>query len=130
MFSLTYYKFQIKYALKRFKFRCQRFIRGWADEDSWDIAGWFIGQMKCILPDFYKNNNGIPADMTEEEWDKTLDDMIYYLEGMTEEGAIRQLYGKEQQVTQETIRETYNYMRDSKDKFFELFAKYFYDLWW
>ena len=115
---------------RRLKGRCQRFIRGWADEDSWDIADWFIETLLSMLKKFKEDNNGHPFELTEEEWDNTIDDMIYYLEGMTEEGATRQLYGKEQQVTQETIRETYNYMSDSKYKFFELFVKYFYDLWW
>jgi hypothetical protein len=115
---------------RKLKGRCQRFIRGWADEDTWCINYWFVETLIPMMKEYRKGNNGYPFELTEEEWDNIVDDMIYYLEGMTEEGATRQLYGKEQQVTQETIRETYNYMRDSKDKFFELFAKYFENLWW
>ena len=130
MFSLSYYKFKIKYALKRFKFRCQRFVRGWADEDSWDIAAWFTGQMKCILPEFYKNNNGIPAGMTEEEWNKIILRMIYLLDGMTDEGAAEQLYGSDANMTIERWRVVAEHRRKSHKEFFKLFTLYFYELWW
>ena len=131
MFSLTYYKFKIKYALKRFKFRCQRFVRGWAEEDTWDIAAWFIDSMKGILPEFQKNNNGYPWDMmSEEEWDKTLLRMIYLLDGMTEEGAAAQLYGEGANMTTDRWMIAKEHRRKCTEEFLHLFSTYFNELWW
>ena len=115
---------------RKLKWRCQRFIRGWADEDTWDIEGWFIEILLPMLKKFKEDNNGHPFELSREEWDKTLDDMIYSLEGINEEGAVKQLYGEEVNLIVYDYKEISNHMTESKQKFFELFVKYFYDLWW
>ena len=115
---------------RRLKGRCQRFIRGWADEDSWDISDWFIESLLSMLKKFKEDNNGHPFELTEEEWDNTIDDMIYYLGGMTEEGAANQLFGETENLTIDKDKEIISHMAHSKEKFFELFVPHFYDLWW
>ena len=115
---------------RKLKWRCQRFIRGWADEDTWDIDRWFIKTLSPILKKFKENNDSHPFKLSEEEWDTILDNMIYYLEGMNEEGAVNQLYGEGANLTVDDYKEISNHMATSKEKFFELFVQYFYDLWW
>ena len=115
---------------RKLKWRCQRFIRGWADEDTWDIDWWFIKTLSPMLKKFKEDNDSNPFKFSEEEWDKILDNMIYYLEGMNEEGAVNQLYGEGANLTVDDYKKISNHMATSKEKFFELFAQYFYDLWW
>lgn len=115
---------------RKVKWRCQRFLRGWADEDTWDIDWWFIKTLSPILKKFKENNDGHPFKLSEEEWDKILDNMIYYLRGMNEEGAVNQLYGEGANLSVDDYTEINNHMATSKEKFFELFVQYFYDLWW
>ena len=128
IFSRLWHSFIVKH--RKLKWRCQHFIRGWADEDTWGIDRWFIETLSPMLKKFKEDNNGHPFDVSEEEWDKILDDMIYYLEGMTEEGATNQLYGGGANLTVDKYKEISNHIVASKEKFFELFVQYFYDLWW
>ena len=115
---------------RKLKWRCQRFIRGWADEDTWDIDWWFIKTLSPMLKKFKEDNDSNPFKFSEEEWDTILDNMIYYLEGMNEEGAVNQLYGEGANLTVEDYKEISNHMTHSKEEFFKLFTQYFYDLWW
>ena len=128
IFSRLWYSFINK--CRKLKWRRQRFIRGWADEDTWDIDWWFIKTLSPILKKFKEDNDSHPFELSEEEWDKTLDDMIYYLDGMNEDGAVNQLYGEGENLTVDNYKEISNHMATSKEKFFELFVQYFYDLWW
>lgn len=115
---------------RKLKWRYQRFIRGWADEDTWDIDWWFIKTLSPMLKKFKEDNDANPFKLSEEEWDTILDNMIYYLEGMNEEGAVNQLYGEGANLTVDDYKKISNHMATSKEKFFELFVQYFYDLWW
>ena len=115
---------------RKLKWRYQRFIRGWADEDTWDIDWWFIKTLSPLLKKFKEDNDCNPFKLSEEEWDTILDNMIYYLEGMNEESAVKQLYGEGANLTVDDYKKISNHMATSKEKFFELFAQYFYDLWW
>ena len=128
IFSRLWHCFISKY--RKLKWRCQRFIRGWADEDTWDIDRWFIKTLSPILKKFKEDNDSHPFKLSEEEWNTILDNMIYYLEGMNEEGAVNQLYGEGANLTVDDYKEISNHMATSKEKFFELFVQYFYDLWW
>lgn len=115
---------------RKLKWRCQRFIRGWADEDTWDIDWWFIKTLSQMLKKFKEDNDSHPFKLSEEEWDTILDNMVYYLEGMNEEGAVKQLYGEGANLIVDDYTEINNHMATSKEKFFELFVQYFYELWW
>lgn len=128
IFSKLWYNFI--YESRKLKWRCQRFVRGWADEDTWCIDWWFVETLLPMLKKFKEENNGYPSGLSEEEWDKILDDMIYYLEGMVEDGAVKQLYGEGANLTVERYKEVRNHMVHNKEKFFELFVPHFYNLWW
>jgi len=70
------------------KWICQRVFRGYADCDLWDIdsfLGWHT--LKCLkaFRDERRADNssfcaGAPYPFTEQQWDKTLDNMVEGLE--------------------------------------------------
>ena len=128
IFHRLWHRFIVK--CRKLKWRCQRFIRGWADEDTWDIDWWFIKTLSPMLKKFKEDNDSHPFKLSEEEWDKILDNMVYYLEGMNGEGAVKQLYGEGANLTVDDYKEISNHMTHSKEEFFKLFTQYFYDLWW
>lgn len=115
---------------RKLKWRCQRFLHGWADEDTWDIDWWFIKTLSPMLKKFKEDNDSHPFKLSEEEWNTILDNMVYYLEGMKEEVAVKQLYGEGANLTVDKYKEISNHMTHSKEEFFKLFTQYFYDLWW
>lgn len=92
-----------------FKYRCQRFARGYADEDMFNIDLWFVETVKPMLTYLKDQGSGFPCEFDDEdEWHNVLAEMIECLNVMDEN-------------TSETD--------EAKDKFFELFSKYFYNLW-
>lgn len=87
---------------------------------AWNIDDGFIVLYRTILKDFRSNLHSYPSNMTLEEWDCILDEMIDLLDEMNiDKTDMMQGYHKE----------IYNEVENSKSRFFELFSKYFYDLW-
>ena len=55
----------------------QRGMKGYCDEDIYDIEYWFLTIMPKMLEEFKQKKNGYPYQFNnEEEWDKELDLMI------------------------------------------------------
>lgn len=58
----------------------QRRIRGFSDNEIWNLgtclAEWLLPRLKC----FKKSGYGQPYEMTREKWHNTLDEMIEGLE--------------------------------------------------
>ena len=112
---------------KNWEFRrnLQRFRRGWAYTDVWDLDSWFIGMLEPMLRHLKEHHSGVPVCYTEEEWEQRLDEMVKHLHLMDEYNVSKELYGenpkKYQQVYETQLRH--------KDKFFEMFSKDFYNLW-
>lgn len=102
---------------------------GYDEYATWETFNWFIATMKSILP-HYRDHISIPividdyteekADKNEEKWYGIIDRMIELLNLMDERN-IRYKgvdYGWQ-----------HSEMNKAKDEFFELFSKYFYNLW-
>lgn len=123
-------RYRIKEAYYQFKFRCQRFIRGYADEDVWGMDMWFIEGMQKLLPKYIKKTDGYPGTITAEEWNKILNKMLHYLNGMTEDGAKKQLFGETENLTLKQIRQIEEHMVQCEKEFFALYTKWFYHLWY
>ena len=79
-----------KDAFYSFKYRCQRFIRGYSDEDVFEFAYNLKDHIGKILKDFIECHSGYVGD--EEEYDKKLKDMMYHLEWMDEQRIREKLY--------------------------------------
>lgn len=89
---------------------------GYDEYATWMTFSWFIDTMKSILISYRKNHCGYPIDLENEEWNNIIDKMISLLDDMDEDNP---KYNKGD----------FEEMYKSKDEFFKLFSKYFYNLW-
>lgn len=111
--------------IKRTKFLLKN---GYPEPATWETFHWFIKVMKKILINYRYHRTGTPFLPTDDcdldycikEWDDALDCMIDLLDKMDETNPIYK--GK-----------SFNYVAPktvaAKDEFFELFSKYFFNLW-
>ena len=51
-----------------FRQRCQRFRRGYADSDVWDLDHWFMATVKPMLEQMLRTYNSHPGEITAEQW--------------------------------------------------------------
>lgn len=119
-------KWSIKYAFERVK-------DGYDSRDVFSLDYNFIWRYENILKDFRKYNNGFPCSMTEEAWNKIIDNMLYHLHYMYENNVEDELqaYVKDEKDSYIVVGTTiYDIMKEHKDEFFKLFSEYFYSLWY
>ena len=118
-----------------FRVRCQRFIRGYAWSDVWSMDYWFMRTVKPMLLHLYHNHHGVPMEFENhpDGWKEVLNEMIHCLDMMDEDNAYA-FFGfceieDYDRMTKEDYLNIFNTMEENKNRFFELFSKYFYDLW-
>ena len=104
------------YFIKRWiKHFYQRRTRGWDDSDTWSldhtIAKFVLPRLKL----FRKIDFGYPAGLTSEEWNWILDEMIWAME-----------FNASGEKWESLNEDDYN----RAQRGYELFGKYFLDLWW
>lgn len=141
----SHYYYDIKHAY-------QRATKGYSNMDLWDVDYWFKDIMVRLLTDFKNNNQGYPSNMTPDEWDNILDEIIHsFKEGNKDSCSLTNNYeheynnwlGKqpldtmEQKIKQDCIQ---NYihaeiaieqMRQKNTQHaLELLGKYLSDLWY
>lgn len=134
----------------------QRIKRGWCDSDVFSIDNWFESVIVDMLKQLKETKHGYPCNMTEEQWDKELDRMIYcfiemqedkcsekneYEEEYMQQIGFKQVNGKTftavQNYSDEELRKLWldreieidEYRRKMQTEGFELFNKYFRNLW-
>ena len=114
-------------------FRLMRHLTkyGYDEYASWEIFDWFTNTMRSILQEYKKSHVGFPVvidgctcdddfNHAGEVWESIIDKMISLLDCMDEENP------KYKNVSE---KEKWDMMEDAKDRFFDLFSKYFYNLW-
>lgn len=116
---------QIKIIINELKFAWQRAWRGYDDPSWWNIDDNFIETHKTLLQKLKDNLHGHPIDMTFNEWEKVLNEMIYLINNMD----WNEMYSDDVENIGERLKENFNKIKQNKERFFELFSKYFYDLW-
>lgn len=139
---------------KRIKFFYQRGKRGYSDQDVWSMDWWFFSVVIPMLKQLRDTKQGYPSKFkTPEEWDRELDTMIHYFIEATEEGCSEKNEYEEQYnkrwwdsfdkkgmayvIDDSELRDKYlqrsyeidEYREDMKNKGFEMFSKYFWNLW-
>lgn len=132
-----YYKIKNKliYDVDSLRARIQRFKRGWAYGDVWDMDVWFIRTVKPMLTHLKDHGIGIPGEFCIGEdgnriyWENTLTEMISCLELMDEDNAEKYLGISDDNRSVESYKKVHDLMEENKNRFFELFSKYFFDLW-
>lgn len=117
-----------------FRCRCQRFKRGWAYGDVWDIDVWFMRTVKPMLIHLRDHGIGISPEFYNEDgnriyWENTLTEMISCLELMDEDAAKEHLGISDSDYSFKSYNKARDLMEENKDRFFELFSKYFFALW-
>lgn len=118
-----------------FRCRCQRFKRGWAYGDVWDMDVWFMRTVKPMLVHLRDYGIGIPSELYVDgenervNWENTLTEMINCLELMDEDVARERLGISDSDCSVESYKRTNDLMEENKDRFFKLFSEYFFALW-
>ena len=133
-----YYKLKNKliYDADSLKARCQRFKRGYSYGDVWDMDFWFMRTVKPMLVHLRNHGIGIPNELYLQDanneriiWENTLTEMINCLELMYEDNAEKYLGIENKDFSVEDYNKKWALMEENKNRFFELFSKYFYCLW-
>ena len=106
---------------------------GYSPVAQWETFGWFITVMREILVNYRDNRMGTPVvipnynidDLISENknieiYNSLLDEMITLLDKMDENNSA---------YNDVSLEEMHSAMDTAKNKFFELFSKYFYTLW-
>lgn len=106
---------------------------GYSPVAQWETFGWFIAVMREILINYRDNRMGTPVvipdynidDLISENknieiYNSLLDEMIKLLDQMDENNSA---------YNDVSLEKMHSAMDTAKNKFFELFSKYFYTLW-
>jgi hypothetical protein len=116
--------------------RCQRFIRGYSYGDVWDMDCWFKRTVKPMLIHLRDHGIGIPFDLYQEgaeneraAWEAVLTEMVECIDLMDEDEAQKYLGIADDDYSAESYKKVNDFMDEKKDRFFELFGKYFFSLW-
>ena len=106
---------------------------GYSPVAQWETFGWFIAVMREILVNYRDNRTGTPVvipdynidDLIRENknieiYNNILNEMIKLLDKMDECNSA---------YNDVSLEKMHSAMDSAKNKFFELFSKYFYTLW-
>ena len=100
---------------------------GYPPQATWEIYEWHRRVMLETLSEFRKNLNGYPVldeNASPEEqyakWGAIIDEMCNYLDAMAEDNY---------DLSIENLEKSDLARKEAKDKFFELFSKYYFHLW-
>ena len=129
-----YYKIKNKlfYDINCLRARWQRFKRGYSYGDVWDMDFWFMRTVKPMLIHLRDHHCGVPIEFenNDKAWSDTLTDMVSCLNMMDESQVYKELgFNNRLNMTKEDYETVYRVMEKSKNEFFELFSKHFYNLW-
>lgn len=121
------------YDLRR---RVQRFKRGYAYSDVWDIDFWFMRTVKPMLIHLRDHGIGIPGALYQQDaeneraaWEAILTEMVNCLDLMDEDAAQKHIGIADNDYSFESYKKVDELVNQNKDRFFELFSKYFFSLW-
>lgn len=120
-----------------FKGRCLRFKQGYSYGDVWDLHYWFIKTVRPMLVHLRDHGMGVPMEFYAHEsdneriyWENILSEMIGCLDLMDEDKVYKLLgFDDNIKMAYKDNKRVGEIMNQNKDRFFELFSKYFYNLW-
>ena len=127
----------------------ERATKGYCFRDLWSIDDWFLNVFPIMLQDFNKIRNGHPGNITEEEWNTIIEDMIISFKNADEEqtdylNKYEEEYDKiifkgDNNYTDKEKELQKNYYNEENKKFeyrkhnlqkgFQLLNKWFFALW-
>ena len=115
------------------RYRCQRFRKGYSERDVWEMRDWFIQTAKPMLRELSAKAYNYPEEAGEEQWREILLEMANLLEIMDvwDDTAARKSAGAaERDNSTEALHRISAEKEKAKERFFFLFNKWFYDLWY
>lgn len=111
------------------RYGCERMFKGYDSVDCFETFSRFTERYYKIFTEYKKNHHGYPCNLSENEWEDILDEMIYHLYYMCEENVNKELSKNVPEGWIPTWKTSEEIMNKHKDEFFKLFSKYFYFLW-
>lgn len=81
--------YKIKDKFYEFKWKCQRFKRGYADVDVWNINDWFARMIPNMLKEMEKDRMGHPQNLTDRQWTKVITKMANLFEQWDDDKCIK-----------------------------------------
>lgn len=129
--TTPYYKAKwwIREAYWEVRYGFQRMFKGYDSVDVFETFAKFRERYIKILTQYRKNHVGYVWGMENEEWEAIIDEMIYHLHYMDEETVTEELEKDVPDGWRASYKTVNEVMDKHKDAFFELFSKYFFDLW-
>lgn len=135
--------FRLDWKLDKLRARCQRFKRGYSYGDVWSMDYWFMSTVKPMLihlrdygisfpvgPSF---THQVDTENERGEWEAILTEMINCLDMMDDDKVQEHMgfgyFGAWNDMSSEDYKRLYEIREENKNRFFELFSEYFYDLW-
>jgi hypothetical protein len=97
--------------------------------DIFSIHSKFVERYSKILVDYKNSLHGHPINLTQEEWEVIIGDMIKHLYYMDEENVEKELSKGVPENWTPSCKTVGEIMDKHKDEFFKLFSEYFYNLW-
>ena len=134
-------KWKVYYFFRDLKFAWQQARRGYNESDVWNINFWFIEHIIPLLEEMNSNRQGHPSDMTDLEWEETIQTMLdgfrlykkYYIdwdgEPLPQDKWIPVAWAKD---PPRYVKKRYTFNSKEEEIFqnaLTLFHKYFYNLW-
>ena len=113
------------------RYRKQRAHRGYSDYDILDIQMWFVHTMRPRLENIIENLYSYPDGITEEEWKSILQEMVHLLQIMDvdDDCFVRKHLGLALKENNAEITLRIDQERViARNKFFNLFDKWYWDL--
>lgn len=107
----------------------ERMFKGYDNVDTLEMFAKFTERYYKIFTEYRKNHYGYPGNMSVEEWEEIVDEMIYHLYYMDEEHVEKELCKDVPEDWIPHCNTVDEIMERHKDEFFKLFSQYFYYLW-
>ena len=107
----------------------ERMFKGYDSVDTFKTFAKFVERYTKVLKEFRNHHWGYPSNLTADEWNNILDEMVYHLHYMDEDNAREEFEKDVPDDWTVSIKTLNNVMEMHKDEFFKLFSEYFYCLW-
>lgn len=122
-------KHKIRNILYETKYGFERMFKGYDSIETFNLYSKFIDRYRKILAEYMNNLHSHPGNMTEEEWQEILEEMIMHLDFMDEEKVDRFLMKDLPEEWIPSMVTSYEIIEKHKNEFFKLFSQHFYVLW-
>lgn len=107
------------------KMKIQRFKKGYCDLDVWNINTFIEEKLVAILKEYRERHIGYPISIEQEEWDETIDRMIFLLTEMNEYTCSLNC----DEINIKDYNKISRYRNKCKNEFYHLLKKWHWDLW-